>query len=209
MVMGCALSAFAGPQIGVLDPLCLPHEGLFGTANYDFGVTTVNPDGSVTLPGFTPDTNGGGVVTFCNLTTQLWTSADFTLNTTGVTNFDPSTIACGTGTGQVQAFLHCSVTVSTNSVVIHFFGIGGDGDNNFDDWFTGYGILPLHTMQVTLNDSLCLTNCTDGGDWKDVNGAPLVITFDGASNAVQTPEPATLFLLGTGFVSLLRRRKRS
>lgn len=207
-----SLSAFAGPQIGVLDPTC--NSNTTGVIHVDN--SSVNPDNTVTLPSIT-SINGGGTFTYCNQTQLYWTQVDFsTSNFLGLTPqtwsngdptpSDPNMVQCDVGSGDQQSFLHCTVTVTSNKISIDFFGVEGTPGQGNDI----LGVRNNHTMTVTLNTNYCLTgvnNCTNDGEWLDKNGDP--ITLAGSANGVPAPEPASLLLLATGISSLLlRQRKR-
>src|SRR4051812_14953480 len=66
-VLLASLSAFAGPQIGILDPACDADSGFTN-------IFTNNP-GALSI---TPNANGGGTFTFCNLSGATWSSVLFT-----------------------------------------------------------------------------------------------------------------------------------
>jgi hypothetical protein len=213
LIAGSAVSAFAGPTIGVLDPTC--NKNTTGVIKVDD--TFVHADNTVSLPSIT-SVNGGGTFTFCNLTQLYWTQVNFSVNNfLGLTPqtwnlgdptpSDPNMIQCSVGSGDTQSFLHCSVVVTQNSISMDFFGTDGAPGQGNDI----LGVRNNHTMTVTLNNGYCITGvseCTDNGGWKDGSGNP--ITVAGAANGIPAPEPASLVLLGAGLASmLLRQRKRS
>ncbi|MGH9523361.1 MAG: PEP-CTERM sorting domain-containing protein, partial [Terriglobales bacterium] len=221
-MLTASISAFAGsPQIGVLDPLCTPINGF--PTHYDFAVTNVGANGSVQLPSFSPNSNGGGSFSFCNLTNQYWTHVSWDIpnvfsapaqvyDSRSANNPTDPAVQCDPGSGSTQAFLYCMVTVTSTDIKMSFFGAAGDGDNNLDDFIgglvTGLGILPFHTMEVSLNSNYCVRNCPDGGNWFDSTGQPLTnLKFNGTVNS--TPEPSSWLLLASAatlFIGGVRKK---
>ena len=219
-----AVSAFAGPTIGGLEPACptggnnAPPPG----ANY-FDV--VNNGSNVNFNNFA-SINGGGVFIFCNDSsnqTAGWTQAAFAVtnflgsSADGIYNFDTTgytggntnnlpPITCTVGSGSDQAFLNCVVSITDSRILINFSGTG-NGVN---------GVQPNQTLWISLDTPLCPVGatCTDSGGWKNPDGSP--VTFSGGANldnpnSLQpVPEPASLLLLGSGIAALLmKQRKRT
>jgi hypothetical protein len=200
VLLFASLSAFAGPQIGVLDPTCNQSSGFTNIFNIGDPLN------------ITPNANGGGVFTFCNLTGQTWSSARFTAQ--DVFGFTAQTwiygypfntkhdVTCSPGTAADRPFTACVVQIDPNdktagnagSIFMTFFNISNPPD----------GVESGHSMTVTLNTGFCLSNCgSNSGDWTK-NGVPVPLV----GSVVHAPEPAGLMLLASGIMGLgLMRRK--
>ena len=165
------------PKMVVNDPLCF--EGC-GTALES------------TVFSFSSNANGGGFLTFQNVSGLTWTSL---LIETGS---DPFNVPANSVTCQTNAFLSCQVSDLAGGITAMFFS-GTNGE-------TVLGIPNDFNFTINLNDDLPGggTNVDPGGSggW----GANRI--FNAAANVPSpVPEPATLTLMGVGIGALVARKK--
>jgi hypothetical protein len=187
-VIGCSLSAFAGPGIVIGDPSC----NTWNTANGPLiNVSTANS--------FSLTTNqiGGGYFGVCNQSGQQWNFVDFKF----LADLQPGDITCDGS----DVFQNCSITAFTGGIDILFFnppGTNCNGDN--------CGIPKDQLMTINLNKNGCIptarNSCSNNdGDW------PSFLTIFGGTNqsaVIPTPEPTTMALLGAGLIAVVRFRRR-
>lgn len=164
------------PKMVVTDPPCV--EGC-GTALES------------TVFSFSSNANGGGFLTFQNVSDLNWTSL---LIETGSVPFN---VPADSVTCQTNAFLSCQVSDLAGGITAMFFS-GTNGE-------TVSGIPNLFKFTINLND--------------DINGNPVTATngfggwganrtFNAAANVpAPVPEPATLTLMGVGIGALLASKK--
>ncbi len=187
VVLGCSLSAFAGPQIGIGDPNCASWD------SKDFGpLQNVGTSNSFTL---TTNSTGGGFFGLCNKTGVLWSTVDIKV----LTSFTPTDVKCTS-----TVFNSCVVTTIDGGLDLFF------SETQTESQGDSGGIPKNQLMTVNLSTDCdpATTNCANaGGDW----GGD--VTFYGGTNqdaTIPTPEPAAIVLMSTGLgAEYFRRRRRS
>ena len=186
-MVGCSLSAFAGPRIVIGDPSCSSwNSDLYGA------LTDVMENNSFS---FTANGNGGGYFGFCNQTGAQWTTVDFKF----LSNTLP-TIICDS-----DIYQSCDVSTITGGYEILF----SDPTNPSSNSDPG-GIPDGHYLSINLNTDSCVptanSDCSSNdGDW------PQGLSFYGGTNqpaSIPTPEPATLALISAGAAGLWQYRRR-
>ena len=171
LLLGSAALAYADgadPRMIVSDPIC--GEGCVSVEGTSFS--------------FQSDANGGGFLTFQNVSGIDWFSL---LIETGSTPFK---VLADTVTCETNAFESCQVfDLEGGITAMYFSGTNPDGP---------FGIRNLDVFTIELNDVQGL----DGGGWGAFRN------FDATANvASPVPEPATLTLMVAGLGALLAKKK--
>jgi hypothetical protein len=173
LLLGSAALAYADgapvdPRMIVSDPVC--GEGCVAVEGTTFS--------------FESDVNGGGFLTFQNVSGIDWFSL---LIETGSVPFH---VPANTVTCETNAFQHCQVSdLSGGITAMYLSGVTTDGP---------FGIRNGDVFTIELNDVVGV----DGGGWGSFRN------FDASANVSSpVPEPATLTLLGVGLGALLAKRR--
>jgi PEP-CTERM motif-containing protein len=169
----------ADPRMVVTDPLCIEN---CGTA---LEGTTFN---------FSSNANGGGFLTFVNVSGVDWTTL---LIETGS---DPFNVPAADVTCETNAFLSCvSTDLAGGITAIYLSGLNNDNANGIPDNFQFF---------IGLNDDI---NQVPNQDPNGSGGWGANRSFSAAANVpsptTPVPEPATLTLMGAGIATFIAKRR--
>ena len=187
VILGCTLSAFAGPTIQIGDPSCNSWNTNLGP------LITVDSSNKFTI---SANSLGGGYFGICNGTNTLWSFVDMKF----LTNLLPSQIDCTT-----TVFGTCTKTAFAGGIDLLF-----QQPPNSNCQGDACGIPKNQLMTVNLNTGNCVpttpTDCQNNdGDWTPGQG------FFGGTNQnalIPAPEPTSIALLAFGLVGVWQYRRR-